>query len=138
MSTPTTENGTGGKKTSGLLLTSAILGGWAAGALTAVFLVRREIGKFRAGVAAPSGAPALRPAVAERPAPQSAATAAAVDQPEELSEETLAVISATIAAFLGKTARIRAVRRMPAYTMSSWAQQGRVYVQGSHNLGLQR
>jgi methylmalonyl-CoA carboxyltransferase 12S subunit len=133
MSTPTTENGTGGK-TSRLLLTSAILGGWAAGALTAVFLVRREIGKFRAGAGASAGGPVLRPVLAER----TAATAPAVDQPEELSEETLAVISATIAAFLGKTARIRAVRRVPANAQSPWAQQGRVYVQGSHNLGLQR
>ena len=137
MSTPTTENGTGGK-TSRLLLTSAILGGWAAGALTAAFLVRREIGKLRAGVPAPAGAPGAKPAAAARVAPQPAAAAPVAEKPEELSEETLAVISATIAAFLGKTARIRSVRMVPATAQSPWAQQGRVYVQGSHNLGLQR
>lgn len=136
MTTPTTENGTGGK-TSRLLLTTAILGGWAAGALTAAFLVRREIGKLRAGAPAPAKAPGAKPAAAARVAPQPA-PAPEAQKPEELSEETLAVISATICAFLGKTARIRSVRMVPATAQSPWAQQGRVYVQGSHNLGLQR
>jgi hypothetical protein len=41
-----------------------------------------------------------------------------------------------VAAFLGKKARIRRARLVSPMTHSSaWAQQGRVYVQASHNLG---
>ena len=46
-----------------------------------------------------------------------------------LSEEVLLVISAAIAAFLGKKPRIRQIRLLGA---TSWAQQGRVTIQTSH------
>jgi hypothetical protein len=52
---------------------------------------------------------------------------------EEISPETLAALSAAICAYLGKPARIRRVRRVqPGF--NPWAQQGRVYVMGSHAL----
>ena len=59
------------------------------------------------------------PAVAE-PAPD-----------DEITEEILTVISAAVAAFLGVRAHVRQIRliRSPA-----WAQQGRVTIQGSHQL----
>ena len=62
--------------------------------------------------------------------------AAPVEEPpkdEELDEETLLILSASIAAFLGKKARIRRVRRLqPGF--SPWSQQGRVNIMGSHDV----
>lgn len=53
---------------------------------------------------------------------------------EEFSEETLAAISAAIAAYLGKRPRIRAIRLVSSPT---WAQQGRVSIQASHRISPQ-
>lgn len=44
------------------------------------------------------------------------------------------VLSAAVAAFLGKRARIRSARLVGPDRSSAWAQQGRVFVQASHNL----
>ena len=67
-------------------------------------------------------APAARPAQGVAPPVE-----------ETLPEEILLVLSAAVAAYLGHSARIRA-----AYVVhegaSPWAQQGRVFVQASHNL----
>jgi methylmalonyl-CoA carboxyltransferase large subunit len=75
-----------------------------------------------AGTRPAPAAPAIAPAQAEEP------------HSEELSEEVLLVISAAVAAFLGKRARIRRVRRIPTPGFNPWSQQGRVYIQGSHNI----
>jgi methylmalonyl-CoA carboxyltransferase large subunit len=53
---------------------------------------------------------------------------------EEIPEETLAAISAAVAAFLGKRPRIRAIRLLSSPT---WAQQGRVTIQASHRISPQ-
>jgi methylmalonyl-CoA carboxyltransferase large subunit len=50
---------------------------------------------------------------------------------EGLSEELLLVISAAVAAFLGKKPHIRQIRLVGA---TAWAQQGRVTIQASHAL----
>ncbi len=50
---------------------------------------------------------------------------------EGLSEELLLVISAAIAAYLGKKAHIRQIRLVGT---TAWAQQGRVTIQASHAL----
>jgi methylmalonyl-CoA carboxyltransferase large subunit len=50
---------------------------------------------------------------------------------EEVSEETLLVIAAAVAAYLGERAHIRVVRLVPSH---AWAQQGRVSIQASHQL----
>jgi hypothetical protein len=54
---------------------------------------------------------------------------------EEIAPETLAVIAAAVTAFLGKKVRIHQARLVNPEVVSPWAQQGRVYVQASHNLG---
>ncbi len=51
--------------------------------------------------------------------------------PEELSEELLLVLSAAIAAYLGKKAPIRQIRLLRS---DAWAQQGRTTIQASHAL----
>jgi methylmalonyl-CoA carboxyltransferase 12S subunit len=52
---------------------------------------------------------------------------------EGIPDDIMVVISAAVAAFVGKSARIRSARYANE-GMSSWAQQGRVFVQASHNL----
>ncbi len=53
--------------------------------------------------------------------------------PEGIPEEIMLVIAAAVAAFVGKSARVRSAHYVHE-GMSSWAQQGRVFVQASHNL----
>lgn len=73
------------------------------------------------------------------PAPTSKAAQGPVafqPAPEELPPETLAVIAAAVAAYLGKAVRVRGAHRLPQEEVSTWAQQGRVYIQASHNLEI--
>ena len=84
--------------------------------------LRRELGRLRERVAALEAAVGAKPRTAElAPAPKTDA--------EGLSEELVLVISAAIAAFLGKKPHIRQIRLVGATT---WAQQGRVTIQASH------
>lgn len=85
--------------------------------------VRRELAELGERVAALERR--AGPAVAPAPAPP--ATPAA----EGLSEETVLVIAAAVAAFLGKKAPIRQIRLLGS---AAWAQQGRVTIQASHAL----
>jgi methylmalonyl-CoA carboxyltransferase 12S subunit len=75
-----------------------------------------------------------------RPEPADAARSQTVaqqrDRPrapveEDLSEEIVLIISAAVAAFLGKKAPIRQIRLLGS---TAWAQQGRVTIQASHTL----
>jgi hypothetical protein len=56
---------------------------------------------------------------------------------EEITPETLAKISETITALLGRKVRMLSVKVLPSPSAGAnpWAQQGRVIVQASHNLG---
>jgi methylmalonyl-CoA carboxyltransferase large subunit len=77
-------------------------------------------------------APILAPKAEAKPvAPPSLAESKPVA--EAISEEIMLVIAAAVAAFLGKSARVRSARYLQE-GQSSWAQQGRVFVQASHNL----
>jgi methylmalonyl-CoA carboxyltransferase large subunit len=67
-------------------------------------------------------------------APQPAAAPAAPSE-EPISEETLIVLSAAIAAFLGKRPRIRSIRLLRS---TAWAQEGRAFIQASHRLNVPR
>ena len=51
-------------------------------------------------------------------------------QDEELNEEVLEVIAAAVAAYLGKRATIRVIRRVNE--RDTWRLQGRAALQGSH------
>jgi methylmalonyl-CoA carboxyltransferase 12S subunit len=87
--------------------------------------IRQELARLAERVAALEAA-----AGTMRPAPVAAPPAPAA---EGLSEELVAVISAAIAAFLGKRPYIRQIRLLGA---TSWAQQGRVTIQASHDLAV--
>jgi methylmalonyl-CoA carboxyltransferase 12S subunit len=81
---------------------------------------------------------AVKPA-ASAPAPVPAPVpASAKKEEEQIDPEVLMVIAAAVAAFMGKKARIRRVRRSVAGGMNPWAQQGRVSIQASHNVGWVR
>jgi len=55
---------------------------------------------------------------------------------EEISPETLVMIAAAVTSFLGKRVRIRSAKMLqsPYEIVNPWAQQGRVFVQASHNV----
>jgi methylmalonyl-CoA carboxyltransferase large subunit len=73
------------------------------------------------------------PAAKAEPPKRTPKTEAQPAAKEALSEEIMLVIAAAVAAFVGKSARIRSARYVHE-GMSPWAQQGRVFVQASHNL----
>lgn len=83
-------------------------------------------------VPAPTPAPAQPKAAPAPGAPVQPAPAPVKD--EEVSAETLAILAATVAAYLGKTVRIKHARLLQPTGQSPWATQGRVYIQASHNL----
>jgi methylmalonyl-CoA carboxyltransferase large subunit len=97
-------------------------------ALDALGALREEVRRLGARVAAleaTRGAPAPAPAEREKGPPVE----------EGISEEVLVVISAAIAAFLGKKASIRQIRLLGT---AAWAQQGRVTIQASHTLSARQ
>lgn len=60
-----------------------------------------------------------------------------VAKDEPITPEVLAIIGAAIAQFIGAGARIRSTRLLSVPEgMNPWAQQGRVIIQASHNLGM--
>src|SRR5262249_12764400 len=97
--------------------------------------LRQELSHLTERVAALEAAAAV-PALGARGRPPLAPLASSstsgrqpVPSAEGLSEELILVISAAIAAFLGKRPHIRQIRLLGAAT---WAQQGRVTIQASH------
>jgi hypothetical protein len=69
-----------------------------------------------------------------------AAEEAALQEGQGVPPETLAVITAAVTAYLGANVRVRsAVLMQPAHNAASaWSQQGRVFVQASHNIRTRR
>ena len=101
-------------------------------------MVRREVERLelliesKNGKAAAAPAPVPAAALAAPPAPLSPEP----EKVEEVSPEIIMVLTAAVAAFLGKRARIRGARLVRTAPSNAWAQQGRVFVQASHNLGV--
>jgi methylmalonyl-CoA carboxyltransferase large subunit len=89
-------------------------------------------------MAAAAGASAASTGLQRTPAAEefSKVQPAAAAPSEEISEEVLVMIAAAVCAFLGKRARVRHTRLVHPEGASPWAQQGRVFVQASHNLGV--
>ena len=72
-------------------------------------------------------APAAPPPVVTKPAP--------LPKKEEVSPEMLLVIAAAVTAYMGKKVRIRSAKIVYSQeSFNPWSQQGRVFVQASHNL----
>lgn len=109
-----------------------LIAGAAAGAITARQIARREIDAMRRLIDERTARPAAPPPPVEKAAPAPAV------EPEisgEITPEILMVLSAAVAAFCGARAKIRRARVAgPTHVSSAWAQQGRAFVQASHNL----
>jgi methylmalonyl-CoA carboxyltransferase large subunit len=107
-----------------LLLPLGIFAGWMAGAAMSRRMMRSEVQRLEALIESKNGkaAPASAP-----PEPETV---------EEVSPEIILVLTAAVAAFLGKRARIRGARLVRTVPSGAWAQQGRVFIQASHNLGV--
>jgi methylmalonyl-CoA carboxyltransferase large subunit len=85
--------------------------------------LRKEVARLSERVAALEAAGGANRAATTTPAPQ------AVPAADGVSEETVLVIAAAIAAFLGKKAHVRQIRLLGS---DAWAQQGRATIQASH------
>jgi methylmalonyl-CoA carboxyltransferase large subunit len=94
--------------------------------------LRQELARLGERVAALEGAAGGKP---RAPAPAAPPQAKQPPQAEGLSEELVLVISAAVAAFLGKRPHIRMVRLLGS---AAWAQQGRTTIQASHALSVKR
>ena len=57
---------------------------------------------------------------------------------EEITPELLMIMSASIAAYLGKNVRIRKARFISEQGLSSWSQMGRVSIQTSHTFSIKQ
>lgn len=69
------------------------------------------------------------------PAPGAATRSSAGVHDAEIAPQIVAVISAALAAYLGVKPHIRQISLVGG---ASWAQQGRVTIQASHTLTIQR
>lgn len=117
-----------------ILLPLGIFAGWVAGAAMSRRMVQGEVRRLESLIAKQNAQPAAPPPVPVVAAPKPAGPT--VEKTEELTPEIIMVLSAAVAAFLGKRARIRSARLVRTAPSSAWAQQGRVFVQASHNLGV--
>jgi len=93
-------------------------------------MVQHEVQRLESLIESKNGKPAPAPAPAPEP------VKVEPEKVEEVAPETIMILTAAVAAFLGKRARIRSARLVRAAPSSAWAQQGRVFVQASHNLGV--
>jgi len=107
--------------------------GWFVGTRTTKQQINERFREFEERLATKTAAETAPLPVAATPVPEPRVQPAS-QASEEIPEEVLLVISAAVAAFLGKRARIRRVRRVPMPGFNPWSQQGRVYIQGSHNI----
>ncbi len=83
--------------------------------------------------------PELQPEAAsefDMEAAAAAAEDAVAPEDAEVTPELMAVITAAASAFLGKKVRVLSAKLLepPHEVISPWSQQGRVFVQASHNL----
>lgn len=60
------------------------------------------------------------------------------DETPEITPELLMIMSASIAAYLGKNVRIRRARFISEQGPSSWSQVGRVSIQSSHTFSINK
>lgn len=103
----------------------------------AVKALRDDVARLTERISALELASAGGPAPAVPPAEKVQADAEPATEPatepEEMSEELVLVISAAIAAYLGKKPYIRQIRLV---TSPTWTHQGRVSIQASHALAV--
>jgi hypothetical protein len=123
-------------------LTAWVTGGIAAaiGCLAGYWLARSRAARTAAGLRAEFQAKLDVLSARLAPAPvlpdQGPAPAVAAPPAAPVSDDVLVLIAAAVTAFLGKKVRVRSARMLqtPYEIVNPWAQQGRVFVQASHNI----
>lgn len=111
-----------------------------------VALLEREIAEIKALLKDQAAKSQPAPAAAAKAAEPAATPVIKSVQPVEtkktpakkeegISPEIMAVITAAVTHFLGLRARIRHAHMVQPSGVNPWAQQGRVFIQASHNLG---
>ncbi|MGA2599993.1 MAG: hypothetical protein ABSH09_23740 [Bryobacteraceae bacterium] len=83
--------------------------------------------------AAKNGAAQNGASVPALPVEKPAAPAETIEEPA-VTPEVVMLISAAIAAYLGKHARVKSIRRIGPQGFNPWSQQGRATIQASHNV----
>lgn len=140
------------------LLTAALVAGWLALLISSRRTLKRTVEELRLefqrqidslsaqvkDLKEASGARSNTVATAKLGSPESA-SAAQTQAPltaasDEITPETLAKITETITALLGRKVRIRSVRILetPDAIANPWAQQGRAVIQASRNFASRR
>ncbi len=99
-------------------------------------LLKEQVAKWQPAppmaMAAAAGAAAVAAPIKSVQPVEARKTAPAKE--EAISPEIMAVISAAVTHFLGLRARIRHAHLVQPAGVNPWAQQGRVFIQASHNL----
>jgi hypothetical protein len=114
--------------------------GLAAGTLGSVlgyFSLQRRMDRALSGLRS-----AMRAEIANALASLNTATDEVVSPPAsaevsaEISDDVILLIAAAVTSYLGKSVRIHSARRVePAFdNVNPWAQQGRAFLQASHNV----
>jgi len=96
----------------------------------------RRLAELTAMLAALEARQAEQVEIAEMQAATPPAEEAAYTEHADVTEEIMPVLEAAVTAFLGKKVRVLSARLLetPPEVTSAWSQQGRVFVQSSHNL----
>jgi methylmalonyl-CoA carboxyltransferase large subunit len=91
---------------------------------------------LQARVAELSQPAAMQPAAASVAEVKAGVAASKEAAQPQVTPEVLVMIAAAVTAFLGKKVRIRSAKMLqsPYEVVNPWSQQGRVFVQASHNL----
>jgi methylmalonyl-CoA carboxyltransferase large subunit len=91
---------------------------------------------LQARVAELSQPAAMQPAAASVAEVKAGVAASKEAAQPKVTPEVLVMIAAAVTAFLGKKVRIRSAKMLqsPYEVVNPWSQQGRVFVQASHNL----
>jgi methylmalonyl-CoA carboxyltransferase 12S subunit len=99
-------------------------------------LESRVAGPIRPLVVRPVAVPVAKSEVLLPVAKEKEAIQRKEEKAGEVTPEILVVIAAAVTAFLGKKVRIRSAKMLqsPYEIVNPWSQQGRVFVQASHNL----
>jgi methylmalonyl-CoA carboxyltransferase large subunit len=93
-----------------------------------IMRLTERVAALEAAIRRDAGSPATASVPTGSPVAASEANRSG-DEAAELSEEVVLVLSAAIAAYLGKQAHLRQARLVGA---SGWAREGRITIQASH------
>ncbi len=119
-----------------VLIAALVIAGWAAVYIALQRMLKRECAELRREFQRQTGSLSNVKTLERTTGAGSAGASTQASAAEEITPETLRTITETVSALLGRKVRIRSVKVLPTPdpTISSWAQQGRVVIQASHNI----